>query len=337
MWKNEKKNRELYIADTRHQLSFEQMVEKVEQAAYKTTYHYNKDYICGKTIQYEIFDGIWIVYHDLILKVSELFPLEEIGFIEMNYCIAGRCESDYENHRVFYVGPGDFAAALLANEQHKHNFPLGNYKGISITTTEDRLDSFLKAIFGNTKITSSMFIEKIKEYGKYMLLSNDLRIQNIMKDIIIPGDSFWTERAKLKFGELLLVLLNDDIEASENRSKYFDRDLVDRVKLIKKEITENAESYITIEEIAHKYNISSRAFSECFKEIYGKTYYSFIKEFRIKKAASMLCKTDYNIRDIAITVGYQNASKFSKAFSDIMGVTPICFRKNNSITVLEQK
>ena len=48
------------------------------------------------------------------------------------------------------------------------------------------------------------------------------------------------------------------------------------------------------------------------------------------------CTTNDTIGQIAIAVGYQNASKFSKAFSSIMGVTPKCFRKNNSITVLEQ-
>ena len=152
-----------------------------------------------------------------------------------------------------------------------------------------------------------MLLHKIKEYGEYMVLSNHYKIQTLMKEIL------------------------------EVKNKYFDKQLTDKVKQIKKEVTENIEQYIKIEEISKKYNVSSRAFLDCFKEIYGKTYYAFIKEFRIKKAAGLLWSTDSIIAEIAIIVGYQNASKFSKAFSDIMGVTPTYFRKNDLYTFLDQE
>ncbi len=328
-------NKQLYTEDTKHQFSFRGMVEKVEQTDNKMNFHYNKDYIRGKTVQYEIFDGVWIVYHDLILQIPELFPMEETGFIRMNYCISGRCELDYKSHKVFYIGSGDFVAALLGNEHHKHIFPLGNYKGISIVTTEKKLDKFLKTIFIDTQITSSMLIRKIAQDGKYMLLSNDSGIQAIMKEIIITNDIFWREKAVLKFAELVLLLINDDMEAAESKGKYFNRHLTNKVKQIKKEVTEDIETHLTIKEISKKYSVSSRAFSECFKEIYGKTYYAFIREFRINKATEMLGSTNKTVGEIAITVGYQNASKFSKAFSDIMGVTPLHYRKNNFTAVLE--
>jgi AraC-like DNA-binding protein len=322
-------DKQLYISDTKNQLSFEEMIEKVEHIENKTICYYNKHYIDGKTVQYEIFDGIWIVYHDLILKTPELFPFEEPGVIRMNYCISGRCELDYKNKKVFYVGAGDFVAAFIDEERYKHNFPLGKYKGISIVTNEKKLDAFLKTLFSNTKITSIMLIEKIEKYEKYMLLSNNNMIQEIMKEIILFEDIFWKEKTIIKFAELVLLLINDDIEVSKVKGKYFDKNLTDRVKKIKKELTEATEIYITIEEVSKKYNISSRAFSDCFKEVYGKTYYAFIKEFRIKKAVELLSATNKNIGEIAIEVGYQNASKFSKAFSDVMGVTPKYFRKNN--------
>lgn len=329
-------NKQLYLADTKYHLSFNDMIEKVEHTDNKTICYYNKKYIFGKTTQYEIFDGIWIVYHDLILQIPELFPLEEKGVIRMNYCISGRCELHYKNNTVFYVGSGDFVAAFLDDQQYKHDFSLGNYKGISIVTTEKKLDNFLNTIFSNTQITSNMFLHKIKQYGKYMLLTNDSKVQSILNEIITPNLKYWKEKARIKFAELILLLINYDIEADESKGIYFDKYLTTKVKQIKKEVTENIDAYITIKEISKKYNICCRAFSNCFKVIYGKTYYAFIKEFRIKKAAGLLRTTNSSIGEIAINVGYQNASKFSKAFSDIMGVTPICFRKNNQSEVLEQ-
>lgn len=319
-------DKKLYIADIRWKASFEDMIEKVQYEENKTIYYYNENYIKGKTVQYEIFQGIWIVYHDFVLKVKELFPMEEKGLIEMNYCMSGRCELDFINHKIFYVAPGDFSLAVLPSNNHKHNFPLGDYKGVSITTTEESLDEFFKSIFEKTKVTSTMILHKMRGYGSFMILSNDRYIQNIMEDII-SDHIFWRENAILKFAELMLFLAGKDIYASEIKEKYFHRSIINKVKLIKEDITKNLEKYITIKEIGKKYNISPRTFSECFKEIYGKTYYSFVKEFRIKKAAGMLLNSENKVGDIAIMVGYANASKFSKAFSDIMGVTPGKFKR----------
>lgn len=328
-------DKKLYVIDKKNTLSFNDMVKKIEKSQDKITYYYNENYICGKTIQYKIFDGIWVVYHDLLLKNLELFPVEQNGFIRMNYCISGRCEVEYKNNKVFYMGSGDFVVALLADENYKHNFPLSNYKGISITTTEKKLDVFLQNIFGGTKITSTMLIYKIREYEKYMILSNSITIQKIIEEMILPNEVFWKERAILKFAELILILIKNDGKFLKRKGKYFEKHMADKVKMIKSEITKNLDMHITIKEISKKYNISSRTFSECFKEIYGKTYYAFTKEFRIKKAAELICITDNTIGDIAMIVGYQNASKFSKAFFDIMGVSPRDFRKNNFTALLE--
>ncbi|TCO68271.1 helix-turn-helix domain-containing protein [Marinisporobacter balticus] len=328
-------NKQLFLADTQNQLSFDDMIEKIENIDNRIIYHYNKNYMYGKTIQYEMFKGIWIVYHDLALKRSDLFPLEVNGFIQINYCISGRCELHYKNNKVFYVGAGDFVVGLLKNKQYKHSFPLGNYNGISIITTEEKLDNFLKTIFPETKITSKKLLLKIEECDEYIVLSNNLEIKNIMEEIILSNHDFWKEKAVIKFAELILLLISNDIEFYQLTGKYYDKQLINKVKQIKQEVTANIEVYTKIEEIAQKYHISSKTFADCFKAVYRKTYYAFIKEFRVKKASELLRSENLTIGEVAIRVGYLNASKFSKAFLDIMGVTPICFRKNNSLTVLD--
>ncbi|MBP2033894.1 hypothetical protein J2Z42_002607 [Clostridium algifaecis] len=230
-------SRELCISDARYKLSSKDMIKNVETTDNKTIYYYNENYIQGKTVQYEIFDGVWIVYDDVVIKTSEqLFPVEETGLIEMNYCISGRYEFNFLNHKVFYMGTGDFVAALSNNECHKYNFPLSNYKGISIITNSKSLDGFLKTIFHDTDITSNLLVSKMRQYSKYkyIILLNNSIVQNIIKEIILPDNIFWKEESILKFAELVLLLINDDIEAVKVREKYFDRHLVDKVKMRKK-------------------------------------------------------------------------------------------------------
>ena len=149
-----------------------------------------------------------------------------------------------------------------------------------------------------------------------------------------PYQAFFRERAILKFAELILLLMNHDME-QQTCEKYYGVQIINRVKCIKKEVTSDVEEYITLEEIGRRYHISTKAFSGCFKGIYGKPYYKFIKEFRVKKAADLLREKKHSIGEIALMVGYQNASKFSKAFCDIMGMTPGCYRKQDSLPPLE--
>lgn len=327
-------NKQLFLLDTQHQRSFDDMIDKVESNDDRIIYYYNRNYIIGKTIQYEIFDGIWIVYHDLVFKNTELYPLEVDGLIQINYCISGRCELHYKNDKVFYVGSGDFIIGYLKNKQYKHCYPLRNYYGISIITTERKLDVFLQTVFPETKLTSKKLLKKIQSNSDYILLSNNFEIKNIMEEMLLPNLDYWKEKAITKFADILLFLFSNDMKLQINK-KYYDKRVINIVKQIKQEVTSNIEVYIKIEDVAQKYHINPKTFTECFKAIYGKTYYAFIKEFRIKKAAELICVGNYTIGEISIMVGYLNASKFSKAFFDIMGVTPLYYRRNNSSTVLD--
>lgn len=327
-------NKQLFVLDTKCQLSFDDMIDKVENIDNRIVYYYNKNYIIGKTVQYEIFDGIWLVYHDLVLKNPDLYPLEVEGFIQLNYCVSGRCELHYKNNKVFYVGAGDFIIGLLKNKQYKHSYPLGSYSGISIITTEEKLDAFIQRVFPETKLVSKKILTKMEENLGYILLSNNFEVKNIFDEMLLFNSDYWKEKAIIKFAELILLLFHNDMDLQTNR-KYYDRQIINLVKQIKQAVTSDIEIYIKIEDISQKYHISEKTFTECFKEIYGKTYYSFIKEFRIKKAAELLRLEKNSVAEIALMVGYQNASKFSKAFLDVMGATPIHYRKNNSSTVLD--
>lgn len=325
---------QFFLFDTQYKHSLDEMIEKTEKHDHKISYYYNKEYINGKTIQYEIFDGIWLVYHDLAFDRPELYPFEADGLIQLNYCISGRCEVHVKKSKVFYIGAGDFIVALLKSRQCRHSFPLGNYKGISIMAKSEKLDNFLQTIFPNTKMAGKKLITKLEKHSEYFLLSNNTEIKNIMQELIVSDQELFKETAIVKFAELIILIMKNDIELQADKP-YFDRQMVQTVKKIKQEVTVNIEQHMKIEEIAFRFHISSKAFSECFKAVYGKTYYSFIKEFRIKKAADLLLKENHSVADIAMMAGYQNASKFSKAFSDIMGVTPICYRRNHSLTSLD--
>ena len=71
----------------------------------------------------------------------------------------------------------------------------------------------------------------------------------------------------------------------------------------------------------------SASLRKVFKAVYGAPVYQYVKRYKMKAAAELLIsENNLNIAEIAQRLGYDNASKFSSAFRDIMGVTPQHYR-----------
>lgn len=54
-----------------------------------------------------------------------------------------------------------------------------------------------------------------------------------------------------------------------------------------------------------------------------------MKKYRMEYAAVLLQQTTSSVADIAVKVGYENQSKFAAAFKEIMGISPMQYRKIN--------
>ena len=60
--------------------------------------------------------------------------------------------------------------------------------------------------------------------------------------------------------------------------------------------------------------------------MYGISLYAYTRTLKMEAAAMMLANTDRPILEIAGRFGYDNGSKFAKAFRDVMGASPTGFR-----------
>ena len=95
-------------------------------------------------------------------------------------------------------------------------------------------------------------------------------------------------------------------------------------------LTERMDRKVTLDMLAETFHVSATLIKTCFKDVYGVSVYSYIRTQKMEKAAVMLRETEMQITEIAGTLGYDNSSKFAKAFKDIQGVTPGAYRKKQS-------
>jgi len=85
--------------------------------------------------------------------------------------------------------------------------------------------------------------------------------------------------------------------------------------------------YVNRDMIAAKINMSSGYFSECFKEITGRSFGEHMKTLQINKAKTLLETTTYPIYRIAELSGYKDDKYFSKIFRQRVGTGPAEYRK----------
>ena len=114
-------------------------------------------------------------------------------------------------------------------------------------------------------------------------------------------------------------------EDNEERP-YFYRTQVEKVKAVRKFITEHLSENFTQAELSQRFGIPLTPMKNCFKTVYGMSIGQWLTDFRMNYAAELLCRGDKSVAEIAGCVGYDSTSKFAAAFRKVMGRSPTEYR-----------
>ena len=82
-----------------------------------------------------------------------------------------------------------------------------------------------------------------------------------------------------------------------------------------------------VTEVAHSLGLKPPIFKNSFKEIYGKPFYQYYLERKMKLAANLL-KTGMRASTVSKQIGYSHPIKFSKMFQKHFGLTPKKYQMN---------
>lgn len=87
---------------------------------------------------------------------------------------------------------------------------------------------------------------------------------------------------------------------------------------------------ITVESVCRELGVSAAYFSTIFKKETGKTFISFLTDYRMEKAVELLMTTSDKTYIIAEKVGYADPNYFSYAFKKQYSMSPSKYRTANS-------
>lgn len=148
-------------------------------------------------------------------------------------------------------------------------------------------------------------------------------ILNIMR----KGDEFYLEEAKALLGCLLLEITRLNYTNKETRADAEQGRITCIVSRAMDYISDHYMEPIRVEQLAKYSHLSETHFRRVFTEYMHMGPLEYINTVRIRTACEHLKKTEEPVADIAHKCGFTTNSTFNRNFKQMMGVTPVEWRK----------
>lgn len=278
-----------------------------------------------RTVTYGVFPGISLIYNDAHIQSVEDDRLPSANTIEINHCREGRMECHFRNE-FCYAAPGDLVIGRADERSAVTYFPLKHYHGITVSIDIEKAPGCLSCILDDVTVRPQALAEKFCGNRSCFTARSDASVEHIFSELYSVPKEIQKGYFKIKVLELLLFLSSLNIEHDESKDKVFSKSQVALAKEISRFLTDNMDRRITLEQLSEYFHISGTHIKNIFRGVYGVPLYAYIRTVKMESAAYMLEYTDKTVTEIAGEHGYDNSSKFARAFRDVKGVSPSEYR-----------
>lgn len=254
------------------------------------------------------------LFPDIRLIYGAISDMAGKNILEISYCMKGVCE--YRTGSEYYYLTDKNCMVLRHDASSEcHTFYSANYCGISIL-----INPRCKSAGFADILDMSSVMKSIGSTEQCVLTSSE-KLQKLFSDIYSEISKPKSSMLRIKTLELLMLL---------SERKPVSRDQQALIKQVGAFICRNVSDHYTISELSEMFRLNQTTLKEQFRQTFGCPVYSYAKSRKMFRAAELMNTSDMRIIDIAEEAGYCNASKFAKAFSDVMGTTPRQFRMEHS-------
>ena len=124
------------------------------------------------------------------------------------------------------------------------------------------------------------------------------------------------------FSKAMIHVLSLDGKKNIKTQPKINSDEIEKVYEIKKILEINLQQPPSLIDLSREIGLSHPKLTSCFKQVYGKTVFEYLREMRLKKAKLLLDEGNMNITEIAYEAGYSSPSYFTKSFKNYFGSNP---------------
>lgn len=275
------------------------------------------------TTRYPVFPGIDILYNDVHASRCAMAWNGRRGMFAIHHCREGRIEY-HMGDAYFYLAPGDLALGKCEDFRDAARFPTGHYHGITVLIDPEEAPECLSCLLADVNVRPSAILDKFCRDRVYFAKRSSPRVEHVFSELYAVPEDIRAGYFKVKILELLLFLTT--LPVDEEVPVGCSRAQVQLAREIRDYLRSNTEAKVTISALTAEFHVSPAQIKSSFQAVYGMSPAAYLRSRKMKGAARLLRETDRTVLDIAGQFGYDNASKFAKAFRDVIGVSPAAYR-----------
>lgn len=281
----------------------------------------------GEFTSYKAFDGIEIVFADFDSPDTFIPEVPHEDIIEVSWCRRGRVECEFENNTVAYLQEGDFGIDATSFIPVSYEFPLGIYEAVTLIINKKEFSEETRRTMKLFSVDLDQLCNTLGLDKQWYICKANVQLQHLFDEIYQAREVENKSYFSIKALELLYyVQFLTEINGCE--VKYYTKNQIQNVKNIKDYLISHLDKKIKIEEYVSSEKMGLTTFRAIFLQIYGDTPTVYLKKYKMLLASKMLRDKSLTITSIALNLGYNNPSKFAKAFKEIYGMLPKDYKKS---------
>lgn len=247
-------------------------------------------------------------------------------FAELVYTVAGK-GIHIIDEKEYHVRAGDM---ILVNYGSRHSvIPIEQLRYADIMLRPAYIS---KALAGANDLFLILQLSQFAELSPSVKRDNTFLHFDVAERKKIEFILAWTEQEQKKrdnatelvlYSSLTLLLSVVFRRMTENQNTRFSVN-----DYLLQYIRQNCHGRLSVSEMAKSCGYTQEHFSRLFKAYTGKSVLGYITECRVQRAAELILNTDKPMEEIFPDCGFSNRTTFFRKFCEIMGTTPLKFRKN---------
>lgn len=275
---------------------------------------------------YAVFPGITLIFNRFAECAGGDLPGGGAGILLIDHCRGGRVEYA-AGGALCFLAAGDLLISQPETSARAAGFPQRCYDGITIRIDVAAAPACLSCLLDDVEVSPAHLAEKFCGGGRTFVARSDASIEHIFSELYAVPPEIRKGYFKVKILELLLFLRALDVKKNETDTHILSPSQLALAREVCAYLTARMDERITLDMLARAFHVSGTSIKNSFKAVYGTSLYAYIRAQKMQAAAKRLTETERSVLEIAGDFGYDNASKFAKAFRDAFGVTPGEYRR----------
>lgn len=251
------------------------------------------------------------------------------NYIQIYFCCNNECKVAFKfEHCVMPLTEGNSSMVYFKDEKMDLLFKLPpNSELLAILISIEHFHSLFSingtVLFNYNSLKGDKPIMEPKETNSSIkLILNQLRTKqtnDLLRPIYIKG----------KVYELLSYYFSQSSEKETENCPYIsNEETASKIKQAKQLIISNMNNPPSLTDLAKEVGLNIKKLKTGFKEVYGVPVFTFLLNYKMELAKTLLQEQQLNVNEIASHLGYSASSHFIAAFKSKFGITPKQFSKS---------